>query len=122
MFERFTERARRAIFSARYEASNFGSPHIEPEHLVLGLLREDPALRELLQGGNAVEAIRKRVEAHAGSSKREKIPVSIDLPLSHSCKRALACGAEEADRLKSIHIYCAHLALGILRDEKSFGS
>jgi len=36
MFERYTEKARRVIFFARYEASQFGSPCIETEHLLLG--------------------------------------------------------------------------------------
>ena len=40
MFERYTEAARRALFFARYEASQLGSISIEPEHLLLGLLRE----------------------------------------------------------------------------------
>jgi len=40
MFERYTEKARRVIFFARYEASEYGSPCIETEHLLLGLLRE----------------------------------------------------------------------------------
>jgi hypothetical protein len=40
MFERYTEKARRTIFFARYEASQFGSPYIETEHILLGLLRE----------------------------------------------------------------------------------
>jgi ATP-dependent Clp protease ATP-binding subunit ClpC len=44
MFERYTEKAKRTIFFARYEASQFGSPYIETEHLLLGLLREDKAL------------------------------------------------------------------------------
>jgi len=44
MFERYTEKARRVIFFARYEASQFGSPYIETEHLLLGLLREDKQL------------------------------------------------------------------------------
>jgi hypothetical protein len=44
MFERYTEKARCVIFFARYAASQFGSPYIEPEHLLLGLLREDKAL------------------------------------------------------------------------------
>ncbi|MBZ5597034.1 MAG: hypothetical protein LAN83_01820 [Acidobacteriia bacterium] len=39
MFERYTEKARRVIFFARYEASEYGSPFIETEHLLLGLLR-----------------------------------------------------------------------------------
>jgi ATP-dependent Clp protease ATP-binding subunit ClpC len=31
MFERYTEKARRVVFFARYEASQFGSPKIETE-------------------------------------------------------------------------------------------
>ena len=53
MFERYTEKARRVIFFARYEASQFGSPYIETEHLLLGLLREDKALTESVQWGDA---------------------------------------------------------------------
>jgi hypothetical protein len=41
MFERYTEKARRTIFFARYEASQYGSSTIASEHLLLGLLRED---------------------------------------------------------------------------------
>ncbi len=48
MFERYTEKARRVIFFARYEASQFGTPAIEPEHLLLGLLKEDKALNRSL--------------------------------------------------------------------------
>src|SRR6267378_6748336 len=41
VFERYTEKARRVIFFARYEASQYGSQYIETEHLLLGLMRED---------------------------------------------------------------------------------
>ncbi|PYS55657.1 MAG: hypothetical protein DMF76_25720, partial [Acidobacteria bacterium] len=44
MFERYTEIARRTIFFARYEASQFGASTIAPEHLLLGLSREDKPL------------------------------------------------------------------------------
>jgi ATP-dependent Clp protease ATP-binding subunit ClpC len=44
MFERYTEKARRVVFFARYEAGQFGSQAIEPEHILLGLLREDKQL------------------------------------------------------------------------------
>jgi len=40
MFERYTDKARRTIFFARYEAVQYGSPYIETEHLLLGLVRE----------------------------------------------------------------------------------
>ncbi len=44
MFERYTERSRRVIFFARYEALQYGSPMISPEHILLGLLREDKTI------------------------------------------------------------------------------
>ena len=44
MFERYTERARRVLFFARYEASQLGSISIETDHLLLGLIREGKRL------------------------------------------------------------------------------
>jgi len=92
MFERYTEKARRAIFFARYEASQFGSPYIETEHLLLGLLREYKALihrfRRSHHSHPSVESIRKQIEAH--TTVREKTSTSVDLPLSDECKRILA--------------------------------
>ncbi|HEV2202107.1 MAG TPA: Clp protease N-terminal domain-containing protein [Bryobacteraceae bacterium] len=121
MFERYTEKARRVIFFARYEASNFGSPHIETEHLLLGLLREDKALsNRFLRSGAAVDTIRKQIEAH--TTRRDKISTSVDLPLSHESKRVLAYGAEEAERLRHEYIETMHLLLGLLREERGFAA
>ena len=121
MFERYTEKARRVIFFARYEASQFGSPYIETEHLLLGLLREDKSLaNRFLRSHAAIESIRKQIEAH--TTVREKVSTSVDLPLSHECKRVLAYGAEEAERLSHKHIGTEHLLLGLLREEKSFAA
>jgi hypothetical protein len=121
MFERYTEKARRVIFFARYEASQFGSPYIETEHLLLGLLREDKALAyRFLPSHGAIESIRGQIEAH--TTFREKVSTSVDLPLSHECKRVLAYGAEEACRLKHNHIDTVHVLLGLLREEKSFAA
>ena len=121
MFERYTEKARRVIFFARYEASQFGSPCIETEHLLLGLLREDKALaNRFLRSSASVESIRKQIEAH--TTLREKVSTSVDLPLSHECKRVLAYAAEEAERLNHKHIGTEHLLLGLLREEKCFAA
>jgi len=121
MFERYTEKARRVIFFARYEASQFGSPYIETEHLLLGLLREDKALaNRFLRSAAAIDSIRKQVEAH--TTIREKVSTSVDLPLSHECKRVLAYAAEEAERLNHKHIGTEHLLLGLLREEKCFAA
>jgi ATP-dependent Clp protease ATP-binding subunit ClpA len=188
MFERYTEKARRCIFFARYEASQFGSPTIDTEHLLLGILREDRSLSKRLFGGaipptgqpasprapeevaeaerrvpstmremenaiarhefekarqfsgrervereelqrlrekcnlgpasafdtDVVGTVRARIEA--STPRGPKFPTSVDLPLSHPCKRALAYGAEESKRLNHLHIGTEHLLTGLARE------
>src|ERR1051325_9547624 len=117
MFERYTERARREIFFARYEASQFGSTTIETDHLLLWFTREDKNLtNRFLRNHSSIESIRKEIEGR--TTIREKVSTSIDLPLSNECKRILAYAAEEAERLNHRHIGTEHLLLGILREEK----
>jgi len=73
MFERYTEKARRAIFFARYEASKFGSECIETEHLLLGLMREDRALvNRFMHSLGSIEGIRARVESTGQLGKRSR--------------------------------------------------
>ena len=122
MFERYTEKARRVIFFARYEASQFGAPAIEPEHLLLGLMREDKTLtaRFLARAQASLESIRKEIEGRA--PLREKISTSVELPLAPETKRVLAYAHEESDRLQHRHIGTEHLLLGLLREERSMAA
>ena len=121
MFERYTEKARRVIFFARYEASQLGRTCIESEHLLLGLLREDKALTNRFMKSHAsVESIRKQIEKRTVIC--EKVATSVDLPLSDECKRVLAYAAEEAERLGHKHIGTEHLLLGLLREKKCFAA
>ena len=110
MFERYTEKARRVIFFARYEASRYGSPSIEGEHVLLGLLREHKGLESWIPG-TQLETIQKSIEEN--TPRRSAMPTSIDLPLSDSCRTILKGAAEEADRLNHRHIGTEHLLLGL---------
>jgi len=122
MFEKYTEKARRVIFFARYETSQLGARRIETEHVLLGLLREDKALssRFFPHAEAALESIRRQIESR--SSVREKISTSVELPLSDESKRVLTFAAEEADRLMCNYIGTEHILLGLLREEKSLAS
>jgi uncharacterized protein (TIGR02246 family) len=118
MFERYTEKARRVIFFARYEASQYGSPHIESEHLLLGLLREDRRLaRQVLPSfPSGVGVLRREIDAEV--KRGERISTSVEMPLSEECKRVLQFAAEEASTLHSKYIGTPHLLLGILREDR----
>ena len=121
MFERYTEAARKVVFFARYEASRFGSEYIGAEHLLLGILRtDDPLALRLLTVPKKIESIRGQVEKQF--SRREKVSTSVDLPLSLECKRVLAYGAEEVERLNQKDVAVVHLLLGLLREEKCAAS
>jgi ATP-dependent Clp protease ATP-binding subunit ClpA len=121
MFERYNEQARRSIFVARYEASQSGSPSINPEHLLLGILREDRRLPDgFLQDGDTSAAIRARIEA--ALPRGPKVSTSVDLPLSRECKRAVAYAAEEAERLQHHSITPGHLTVGLLREGTSLAA
>ena len=117
LFAQYTEQARRTIFFARYEASQFGTKAIESEHLLLGLMREHPRLAERLHRRDASAAeIRKEIEKRKPPGP--KTPTSVDLPLSKECKRALAFAADEAHRMKHQQIGNEHVLVGLLREEK----
>jgi hypothetical protein len=121
MFERYTEPARRTIFFARYEACQFGSPYIEAEHLLLGILREDKALANpFLPSHATVASIRKQIEGH--TTRGEKVSITVDLPLSYEYQRVLAHASEEAERFDHKQIGTAHLMVGLLREEQCFAA
>lgn len=120
MFERYSERSRRVIFFARYEALQYGSQVIAPEHLLLGLMREDKTVGARFfpyRRSISVDAIRRDVEERI--SVRERIPQSAELHLSPEAKKVLFWASEESRHLKSTKIRPEHLLAGMLREEKT---
>src|SRR6478672_7519043 len=119
MFERYTEKARRVIFFARYEASQGGAGDIDPGHLLLGITREDKSLLEQLlpKGNGSIDMMRSQIRARL--AKGEMIPTSVELPLAPESKRVLHYAHEESDRLQAHHIGTEHLLLGLMREENS---
>jgi len=121
MFERYTEKARRVIFFARYEASQYGSPYIETEHLLLGLLREDRALAKWFPGESSVEpGIRTEIEGQI--TQRERISTAVEVPLTEECAKVLKLAGEEADRLGHRHVGTEHVLVALIRVEGSLAS
>lgn len=116
MFERYTEQARRVIFFARYEASMCGGESIDPEHLALALIREDPRISAHFSGEWTVEAFRKEVEA--SYKPAPKRATSVDIPLSQTCKRILTNASALAEGAGHRVIDTVHLMIALLRDSE----
>jgi len=119
MFERYTEKARRVIFFARYEASQLGGSAIEPEHILLGLVRDDPAIFRQVFPDSPNEAAEIRTSIESRVPPQERVSQSVDLPLSKSAKDALNRAAGQSDRLESRYVGTGHLLLGIIDEGQS---
>jgi ATP-dependent Clp protease ATP-binding subunit ClpC len=114
MFERYTENARRTIFFARWEANQCGASSIEPEHVLLSLLRDNWLKNSFLENLSETE-FRSAIVTKASASAPKQ---TADIPLSDTSKRILSYSAEEADRLLDSHIGTEHLLLAVLREKR----
>ena len=117
MFEKYNEKARRALFFARYEASKLGSRVIESEHILLGILREgEESVIELLRRFSLrAEDLRREIEGEKVFV--ERISSTAELPLSEESKKILAYASHEADSMTHPAVGSEHLLVGIMRVE-----
>jgi ATP-dependent Clp protease ATP-binding subunit ClpC len=112
MFEQYTQEARLALFFARKEAGKMGASSIAGEHLLLGLLREDPGIEGALPDQDAALRIREQIEVRYAGGKT--LPDSVDMPLGTDCQRVF----EEAEKLNHPFVGTEHLLLALLHQEK----
>jgi len=112
MFEAYTEKARRCVFFARYEALVTRVVEVTPEHLLLGLLREAHELVDLNAPGVTEAEIRSKIQLRSG----EELGLEWrELPLNALVRRSLSLALEESERMGHPDIGCKHLLLGISR-------
>ncbi len=116
MFERYTERARRTIFIARYEAAELGAREIDNEHLLLGLIRESHHLLRNLPNLDYIDQLRNEILA---SAPPREINASPNIPMATAAKRTLMYAAEEAESMGHQNIGTEHLFLGLLREPET---
>lgn len=114
MFERFTDRARRAMTLANQEAQRLGHDHIGTEHLLLGLVKEGSGIAAVVlrdQYRVDLGRIRQQVErlAHppARSSNEQISP-------SDRYRRVIDFAVEESSKLSNNYVGTEHLLLGLL--------
>lgn len=119
-YERFTDRAKRVVDTARAEAERTNHDHVGSLHLLLGLMDEKEGLAALAVGAQGVSSEQVRGAAAVlmgghGSASRG----TSDIPLGSDSVKALQLAVREALRLGHNYIGTEHLLLGILRDNKA---
>jgi ornithine carbamoyltransferase len=115
MWQRFTERARRVIFSAQEEAARLGESYVGTEHLLLGLARESDSVAGRILERLRVPAGRVRAEVEKQIT-RGRGSTGQDMQLTPRAKRVIDLAYEEARQLNNNYIGTEHLLLGLVRE------
>ncbi len=117
MFERFTDRARRAVVLAQEEARQLGHDHVGTEHILLGMLRDGGGVgaSALALLGITREAVRDAVAAAAQGGRAASGPI----PFTARAKRSLELALREALQLGFDYIGTEHILLGLIHDDAS---
>lgn len=119
MRERFSEKARRALMFARYEAQQLGDRSIAGEHLLLALLRE-PEIDALASTRHVnLAAVRDEI---ARGNRRPAHSEPDDEGLGEEARRILQLAGEEADASAERLVDARHILFAILRDGRSLAA
>jgi len=114
LFARYSPRARRVIFYSLHFAHKAGSGYIEPEHILEGLLTEDPRLFNLVlpERPNLVKELKDELATWRGNPTPQT--EKRDLPLSPTAREVVATAGTEQERLGHTNIATQHLLLALL--------
>jgi ATP-dependent Clp protease ATP-binding subunit ClpC len=116
MFERFSEAAKRVVYFARYEAVQSGAEAIEPEHLLLGILRDGRGrVMEILTKHGIT---RERVEQDIASRPPAHQSVLSPSEVSVSAETKGVLQRPTSESSSDLLIDTEHILLGILHQER----
>ncbi|PKA58931.1 Chaperone protein ClpD, chloroplastic [Apostasia shenzhenica] len=128
VFERFTERAIKAVIFSQREAKALGKEMVFPQHLLLGLISEDRSRDGFLGSGITIESAREAVkriwsdEAAHSSAVAGSSGSATDLPFAVSSKRAFDAAVEFSRTMACNFISTEHIAIGLFTvDDGSAG-
>jgi ATP-dependent Clp protease ATP-binding subunit ClpC len=115
VFERFTDRARRAVVLAQEEARMLNHNYIGTEHLLLGLVREYDGVagKALTSLGISLEAVRGQFEQTIGQGQAT---TRGHIPFTSRAKKVLELALREALQLGHNYIGTEHILLGLIRE------
>ena len=118
MFKGLTQRARRILMvAARQEARKMSSEHLQPEHIMMALLRDDEATAyAVLVKKLNVDPQEFYTIVEKSLGKRQKRVVINDISPSASGSKILEDSAEEARCMGHEYIGTGHLLLACLRE------
>jgi len=116
MVDRYTEKAKRVLLEAQDLASRLRSPHVQPEHILLALVRQSDGIAAQILERLGVDLEQLQMDIEKELSATAGRLTTAEPTLTPASKRVLLLAADEAKSLGDKHIGTEHLLLGLLRD------
>ncbi|CAM0904784.1 unnamed protein product [Alopecurus aequalis] len=115
VFERFTERAVKAVVLSQREARGMEDELVAPHHLLLGLVAEDRSAAGFLAPGIRIERAREACCATVGKRGPPQAATGLatDVPFSAASKRVFVAAVEFSRNMGCNFISPDHIALGL---------
>lgn len=113
MFERFTDRARKAMANANHNAHASGSRSIEPAHVLAALVEDRTSTARAIVEHGGIGAMRLLEELRPSSVSSADFS---RLPVSDGMKATVQAAIEEARRAGDNYVGSEHLLLGVIRE------
>src|SRR5207244_570943 len=122
MYERFTDRSRKVMRLANDAAQRFNCDHIDTEHLLWALAREEDGVAANILKNLGVDARAIRIEIEKLAEVGLDEPEAGTLPESERLKKVVDFSFEECRSLNHNYVGTEHLLLGLLRDQDGVAS
>ncbi|MBO5664860.1 MAG: ATP-dependent Clp protease ATP-binding subunit [Bacteroidaceae bacterium] len=120
MRNEFSQKITEILSLSKEEATRLRSKTINPEHLLLGIIRKEKCSAVEILCGMEVDVmeIKQRIEERVSDAVTSELPFSDDVEMSMSTARILRFATLEA-RSRKVHADSEHLLLGILRERNN---
>jgi len=120
MFERFTEKAIKAIMIAQEESRRLGHNFVGTEQILLGLIGEGTGVAAKALASMGVKLKETRIEVEKIIGRGSGI-VAVEIPFTPRTKRVLELSVQEANQEGVNYVGTEHLLLGLIQERKGVG-
>lgn len=124
MTTQFSHNVSVVLASSREEALRLSSPSVEPEHLVLGMLKDDDNLLHLLFERLKIDesSVKRALESQVKTGDTDATQVDSEIVLDQQASNILRLAVLEARVLHAEIVEVQHLILAILHDHSDNGA
>ncbi len=116
MWDRFTERAKHVVSTAREEAVRLNSEYVRTEHILLGLCKESEGIAAHALENLGIEAEKLIAEIEEHVQPEAPAMTGGEISFTPRAKKVLELAVEEARHFNHNYIGTEHILLGLIKE------